>query len=55
MADEKLDSLAETTATCLVGADLSCLFQLEGRMRALDIDLPVRHVAEMLDREPTGG
>jgi L-lactate dehydrogenase complex protein LldE len=55
MADEKLDSLAETTATCLVGADLSCLFQLEGRMRALEIDLPVRHVAEMLDRESTGG
>lgn len=53
MADDKIDSLAETTATCLVGSDLSCLYQLEGRMRALDIDLPVRHIAEMLDRKTT--
>ncbi|HHC07966.1 MAG TPA: (Fe-S)-binding protein [Actinobacteria bacterium] len=47
MADDKLRALPDVDA--LVGADLSCLLQLEGRLRALGLDLPVRHVAELLD------
>jgi L-lactate dehydrogenase complex protein LldE len=55
MADDKLDSLVDTDAEALIGADLSCLYQLEGRLRALDIDLPVRHIAEVLDPGPADG
>jgi|AMFO01.1.fsa_nt_gi Fe-S oxidoreductase len=52
MADEKIDSLLAGDARCLVGADLSCLLQLEGRLRRRGIDLPVRHIAELLDPGP---
>lgn len=55
MADDKLDSLVDTDAESLVGADLSCLYQLEGRLRALDVDLPVRHIAEVLDPGASDG
>jgi len=47
MADEKIDSLPQDVEA-LVGADLSCLLQLEGRLRARGNDLPVRHIAEIL-------
>lgn len=51
MADEKLDALADSGAEALVGADLSCLLHLEGRLRRRGIELPVRHVAELADPE----
>jgi L-lactate dehydrogenase complex protein LldE len=49
MADDKLDALAETDAEMLVGCDQSCLLHLEGRMRRRGSDLPVRHLAQVLD------
>ncbi len=52
MADEKIDGLPLDGIEALVGSDLSCLLQLEGRMRRRGIDLPVRHIAELLD--PSG-
>jgi L-lactate dehydrogenase complex protein LldE len=49
MADEKLDEVAATGATTLVGCDLSCLMHLEGRARRRGMNLTVRHLAEELD------
>lgn len=49
MADDKADSLACTEAEVLVGCDQSCLMHLEGRLRRRGSDLPVRHLAEVLD------
>jgi L-lactate dehydrogenase complex protein LldE len=48
MADAKIDSLAAAHADELVGCDRSCLLHLETRMRHRGIDLPVRHLAEVL-------
>jgi L-lactate dehydrogenase complex protein LldE len=58
MADDKLDALAATDAEELVGCDQSCLLHLRGRLGRLDRPLPVRHLAEVLDRagaQPAGG
>lgn len=49
MADDKLAKVAATGADVLVGCDQSCLLHLEGRLRKLGSDLPVRHIAEVLD------
>lgn len=49
MADDKLDSLCATGAEVLVGADQSCLFQLEGRLRRRGEAVEVRHLAQVLD------
>lgn len=49
MADDKLDALVQTEAEMLVGCDQSCLLHLEGRMRKRGTDLPVRHLAQVLD------
>jgi L-lactate dehydrogenase complex protein LldE len=50
MADDKLDTLAATTATELIGCDQSCLLHLEGRLRRRgDERTVVRHLAEVLD------
>ena len=51
MADEKLDEVAASGATTLVGCDLSCLMHLEGRARRRGMNLTVRHLVEELDRE----
>jgi L-lactate dehydrogenase complex protein LldE len=49
MADDKLDALAETGATDLVGCDQSCLAHLQGRLRRRGDHTPVRHLAQVLD------
>jgi L-lactate dehydrogenase complex protein LldE len=51
MADDKLEALAETDATVLVGCDASCLLHLEGRLRKRGgcDGIAVRHLAEVLD------
>jgi L-lactate dehydrogenase complex protein LldE len=54
MADAKIDSLLESEADVVVGCDLSCLMHLEGRLRRLGSDLPVLHLAEVLDRASRG-
>jgi L-lactate dehydrogenase complex protein LldE len=47
MADEKLATLP-ADAAALVGADLSCLLHLRARAERQGIDMPVRHIAEVL-------
>lgn len=51
MADEKLDEVAATGATELVGCDVSCLMHLEGRARRRGMNLTTRHLAEALEGE----
>jgi L-lactate dehydrogenase complex protein LldE len=47
MADEKLDALP-AEVTVVVGTDVSCLLQLEGRARRRGLAVRFRHVAEVL-------
>jgi L-lactate dehydrogenase complex protein LldE len=47
MADEKLDTLPPGV-TEVVGADMSCLLQLQSRAEARGVPVTVRHVAEIL-------
>jgi len=47
MADRKLDTLPPA-ADLLVSGDGGCLLQLDGRIRRRGLDLPVRHIAEVL-------
>ena len=57
MADDKLDSLP-VGVTEIVGADTSCLLQLQARADARGVPVRVRHVAEILAesiRAGTGG
>lgn len=49
MADDKIDALDGSGAQTLAGCDQSCLMHLEGRLRRRGIDLPVKHLAEVLD------
>lgn len=49
MADEKLDDMVASGVSRVVGGDLSCLMQLEGRARRRGLDLEFRHLAEVLD------
>lgn len=57
MADRKLDTVPEVDV--LTSADGGCLLQLRGRMERRDLDLPIRHLAELLwegmDREGMDG
>lgn len=46
MADRKLDTVPEVDV--LTSADGGCLLQLRGRMERRDLDLPIRHLAELL-------
>ena len=54
MADDKLDALAASGATHLVGCDTSCLLHLQGRLRRRgDQRTQVRHLAEILAEAQT--
>jgi L-lactate dehydrogenase complex protein LldE len=48
MVDEKVDHVLETRADLLVGLDMSCLMNIEGRLRRRGHSLPVKHLAEVL-------
>jgi L-lactate dehydrogenase complex protein LldE len=48
MVDEKVDHILETGADLLVGLDMSCLMNIEGRLRRRGHDIEVRHLAEVL-------
>jgi len=49
MADDKADGIDASGADEVVGCDLSCLMQLQGRLRKRGSSLPVRHLAQVLD------
>lgn len=48
MADRKLDTLVDAQPDVLTSADAGCLLHLEGRARRRGIDIPVRHIADLL-------
>lgn len=49
MVDEKVDDVVATGADLLVGLDMSCLMNIEGRLRRRGETTKVRHLAEVLD------
>jgi L-lactate dehydrogenase complex protein LldE len=59
MADRKIDTLvrapgSDAAPAVLASADGGCLLQLGGRLRSRNIDLPVRHLAQLLDEAMHG-
>jgi L-lactate dehydrogenase complex protein LldE len=48
MVDDKVDHVLATGADLLVGLDMSCLMNIEGRLRRRGHQLEVRHLAEVL-------
>ena len=48
MVDEKVDAVLATGADLLVGLDMSCLMNIEGRLRRRGSAVEVRHLAEVL-------
>ena len=48
MVDEKVDHILGTGADLVVGLDMSCLMNIEGRLRRRGSALEVRHLAEVL-------
>ena len=49
MVDEKTRNILETKADVLVGVDLSCLMNIDGRLKKQKANVRVMHVAELLD------
>ncbi|MCI1856892.1 MAG: (Fe-S)-binding protein [Sporolactobacillus sp.] len=49
MVDEKIRHIESTKADVLIGADASCLMNIEGRMRRLGKPIRVMHIAEVLN------
>ena len=48
MVDEKVDNVLASGADLLTGLDMSCLMNIEGRLRRRGSAMPVRHLAEVL-------
>ncbi|PAD22281.1 (Fe-S)-binding protein [Terribacillus saccharophilus] len=49
MVDEKVDSVTETKASYLIGADGGCLMNIGGRMQRRGKPVKVMHIAEVLN------
>lgn len=49
MVDAKARNILETKADVLVGVDLSCLMNIDGRLKKQKTNVRVMHVAELLD------
>ncbi|SDH91657.1 L-lactate dehydrogenase complex protein LldE [Alteribacillus persepolensis] len=49
MVDEKVDSIEETEADILIGADCGCLMNIGGRMQRKDKPVHVMHIAQVLN------
>lgn len=49
MVDEKVRNILETKAQVLVGTDLSCLMNIDGRLKKQKADVRVMHIAQLLD------
>lgn len=49
MVDEKVDSIMETGADYIIGADCGCLLNIGGRIDRLGKNVKVMHIAEVLN------
>jgi L-lactate dehydrogenase complex protein LldE len=54
LVDRKVDHVLETGADVLVGLDMSCLMNIEGRLRRRGARVAVKHLAEVLAQGWTG-
>ncbi len=48
LVSDKVDGMAKTRATTLLGGDMGCLLNMSGRLKRLDKEMRVYHVAEVL-------
>jgi len=48
LVSDKVEGIEKTKAATLLGGDLSCLLNMSGRLKRLDKDVRVYHVAEVL-------
>jgi L-lactate dehydrogenase complex protein LldE len=48
IAERKCDNIRAAAADAVVGGDLGCLLNIEGKLRRMGDDTPVLHVAEVL-------
>ncbi|MFP3326121.1 (Fe-S)-binding protein, partial [Planococcus sp. SIMBA_160] len=49
MVDEKVQSIEETGAEYIIGADCGCLLNIGGRLNRLEKPIQVMHIAEVLN------
>lgn len=49
MVDEKVHNILSTKADVLVGTDLSCLMNIDGRLKKQGAKIRVMHIAQLLD------
>ncbi len=54
MVDAKVDDIVATGADTLVAGDLGCLMNIAGRLQRRNIDIKVRHTAEILANMANG-
>ena len=48
IAERKCDNIRDASADAIVGGDLGCLLNIEGKLRRMGDDTPVLHIAEVL-------
>ncbi|MCP4008657.1 MAG: (Fe-S)-binding protein [Proteobacteria bacterium] len=48
LVSDKVDGMEKTRATTLLGGDMGCLLNMSGRLKRLDKNMRVYHVAEVL-------
>ena len=48
MVDDKVDHVLATGAALLLGLDMSCLMNIDGRLRRRGANVRVKHLAEVL-------
>jgi L-lactate dehydrogenase complex protein LldE len=48
MLENKIRNIKESGADCVVGGDLGCILNIEGKLHRIDEELPVYHYAELL-------
>ena len=51
IAERKCDNIRAASAAAVVGGDLGCLLNIEGKLRRMGDDTPVLHIAEVLAGE----
>ena len=51
MVADKVENVLATGAGTLVSCDMSCLMNIEGALSRRDLDVKVRHLAEVLDQQ----
>lgn len=48
MAEQKIDNVLQTGATCIISTDMSCMMQLDGIIKKKELALKTMHLADVL-------